>query len=96
MSASRNTTIESLLSSDIKADLLLLYHNSPGIIDTMDSVARRIGRTSSEIEADVKDLVNLGVLLKRSLGKSEVIYYDQKRDNEIQQIILNRLRTGGG
>jgi len=96
MSGSQNMRIESLLSSDIKADLLLLYHNSPGIIDTMDSVARRIGRTASEIEADVKDLINLGVLFKKSFGKFEVIYYDQNRDNEIQQIILKRLGAGGG
>jgi len=86
--------LDKLLSSDVKADLLSLFHKNPGLIDRMDSVARRIGRTASEIEADVKDLVDLGVLFKKRFGKSEVIYYDRRRDAEIQQIVSNLLKRG--
>jgi predicted transcriptional regulator len=81
-----------LLSSDTKADLLILFHNNPGLTDTIEGVARRIGRTASEIEADVKDLVDLGVLVKQRFGKLDVLSFDTNRDNQIQEIISNQLK----
>ncbi len=87
--------LDKLLSSDVKAELLMLFHNSPGLIDGLEGVARRIGRTASEIDADVRDLIDVGVLFKKGFSKSEVIYYDRKKDAEIQQIISNRLKREG-
>ena len=84
--------IDRLLSSDVKADLLALFHNNPGLVDRIEGVARRIGRVASDIEADVKDLINLGALSKKRIGRSEVIYCDRKSDMEIQQIVSNRLK----
>ena len=83
--------IDRLLSSDVKADLLALFHNNPGLTDSIDGLARRIGRAANEIEADVKELLDLGALSKRA-GKSEVIYCDRKNDMKIQQIVSNRLK----
>lgn len=62
-----------LLSSEVKADLLVLFHKNPGLIDSMDGVARRIGGRTNSIEADVKDLVDLGILRTKRIGRSEVI-----------------------
>ena len=84
--------IDRLLSSDVKADLLALFHNNPGLTDRIDGLARRIGRAASEIEADVKELIDLGALSKKRTGRSEVIYCDRKNDMEIQQIVSNRLK----
>lgn len=81
-----------LLSSDTKADLLMLFHNNPGLTDTIEGVARRIGRTASEIEADVKDLVDLGVLVKQRFGKLDVVSFDTNKDTQIQEIISNQLK----
>jgi predicted transcriptional regulator len=81
-----------LLSSDIKVDVLKLFHGSPGLIDTLDGIALRIGRKRSEIGEDVTALLELGVLLKKQIGKSEVIYFDTAKDSEIQEKIAERLR----
>ena len=84
-----------LLSSDTKADLLSLFHNNPGLIDSIEGVARRIGRTASEIEADVKDLVDLGLLVKKRFGKLDVVSFDTNKDKQIQEMILNQLKRRG-
>lgn len=81
-----------LLSSDTKADLLVLFHNNPGLIDSIEGVARRIGRTASEIEADVKDLIDLGLLAKERLGKLDVVSFDMTKDKQIQEIISNQIK----
>jgi predicted transcriptional regulator len=81
-----------LLSSESKADLLMLFHNNPGLTDSIEGVARRIGRTASEIEADVKDLVDLGLLVKERFGKLDAVSFDTNKDKQIQEIISNRLK----
>jgi len=96
MSAGKKT-IEDLLSSDIKGELVALFHRNPGLIDTADGVARRIGRRASAIQKDVADLVELGVLKMRRIGSAEVILLDRVRDREIQRIIasnIGRTKTG--
>lgn len=84
--------LDRLLSSEAKGDLLVLFHKNPGLIDTIDGVARRIGRIAQSIEADVKDLVELGVLRRKQIGRSEVIHLDRTRDREIQEIVADYLK----
>ena len=59
-------------------------------------MARRIGRTASEIEADVKDLIDLGVLVKERFGKLDAVSFDTNKDKQIQEIISNQLKMGAG
>jgi predicted transcriptional regulator len=81
-----------LLSSEVKADLLVMFHKNPGIMDTMDGVARRIGRTASVVEADVEDLVKLGLLRKKRIGKLEVVLLNREVDKKIQESITEHVR----
>jgi predicted transcriptional regulator len=88
--------LDMLLSSEVRAELLALFRKSPGLIDRMDGVARRIGRRASEIQADVRALSDLGILSRKRFGKSEVIYFNRNKDGEIQQTICKGLKRGGG
>jgi hypothetical protein len=81
-----------ILDSDIKSDLLTLFYNSPGVIDTMDGVAWRIGLQGKDIEKDVKELVEIGLLKVKRFSKNEVIFYQRSRDMEIQQILSHRFK----
>jgi predicted transcriptional regulator len=78
--------LQRLLSSEVKTELLTLFHANPGLVDTMSGVALRIGRTGKEVEGDVSDFVDLGLLMKRSLGSErlEVVQLNRTRDREIQ------------
>jgi len=84
-------TYSKLLSSDTQVDLFVLFHNNPGLSDTTEGVARRIGRTASEIEADVKDLVDLGLLVKERFGKLDVLSFNTNKDKQIQETISNQI-----
>ena len=81
-----------LFSTELKGDLLVLFHKNPGLIDTFDGVARRIGRTAKAIQEDVRDLVTIGILRTRQIGAHEVITFDPSKDDEIQENIVNRLK----
>jgi predicted transcriptional regulator len=85
---------QKLLGSDVKLEILALFHKNPELVDRIDGVSRRIGRDPGEIEAEVKDLVEIGVLHVETQQNSKVIYYDQKNQAEIENEISYRLMKG--
>jgi hypothetical protein len=87
-----NRLFEMLISTEVKGDLLVLFHKNPGLIDTYEGVARRIGRIAKSVEADVRDLVTLGILKVRQIGGREVLLFDRSRDRETQETIVNQLK----
>lgn len=86
-----------LLSSTTKGDLLLLFRKNPGLIDTYEGVARRIGKKSEGVRSDALDLVEIGVLSKKKVGQSDVLYLNREKDAEIQEAVgkyLKGLKSG--
>ena len=76
--------MEILLSSESKGELLMLFHKNPGIVDTVEGVARRIGKGKDEIEGDVKDLSEIGLLKIMNVGKLTLLSFSKEKDAEIQ------------
>lgn len=85
MGAERSV-IERLLDSEIKAELLILFHKNPGLQETVDGIARRLGRPTAQVEKEFQDLVKLGLL-----KKTEVYSYNAPGDQDIQRSILAEL-----
>jgi len=82
---------ERLLDTDTKADLLTLFHNNSGLSETPEQLARRLGRAPTEIQRELEDLVELGIL-----RKAEVYSFGMGRDKEIQDAISKQLALGEG
>jgi KaiC/GvpD/RAD55 family RecA-like ATPase len=80
---------ERLLDTDVKADLLTLFHNNATMSDTPEGLARKIGRTADEVQREVDDLVELGIL-----KKVEMYSFATDRDREIQDAISKQLVLG--
>jgi len=80
---------ERLLDTDVKADLLTLFHNQGNLQDTPDGLARRIGRSAAEVQRELEDLVELGIL-----KKVEMYSFGTERDKEIQDAISKQLALG--
>jgi hypothetical protein len=85
--------LSTLLGSEVRGDLLVLFHRNPGLIDTVDGVARRIGRTTVSVISEVRELLQLGVLKQKRIGTSEVVFLDRARDREILDSVANHLKT---
>lgn len=80
---------ERLLDTDVKADILTLFHNNAGLSETPDQLARRLGRNPTEVQRELEDLVGLGIL-----RKDEVYSFGLDRDKEIQDAISKQLALG--
>ena len=82
-----------ILSSDVKADLLIPFNKNPRLVDRTEGLARRIGRRPAEIGDDLQDLVDIGLLKKRQLRGSEEICYDPKRAAKIRELLSTYIST---
>jgi len=80
---------ERLLDTDLKADILTLFHNDPNMSDTAEELARKIGRNITDVQRELDDLSELGIL-----KKVEVYSFGLDRDREIQDAISKQLALG--
>jgi KaiC/GvpD/RAD55 family RecA-like ATPase len=80
---------ERLLDTDVKADLLTLFHNNAHLQETAEDLARKLGRSPADVQRELEDLVELGIL-----KKVEVYSFGVERDREIQDAISKQLALG--
>lgn len=90
MSPPRSDLLEKLIGSETKAELLMYFHDNPDSTDTIEGIAGKIRRSPKEIERDVSDLVELGLL-----QEVRVISFSKDRDQELQKEISQRLVSAG-
>ena len=88
---SAEQALATLLATEVRGDLLVLFHRNPGLVDTIDGVARRIGRTGTSIEGDVRELLRIGILKEKIIGTSQVILLDRLRDRQILESVASHL-----
>ena len=85
--------LSALLASEVRGDLLILFHKNPGLIDTVDGIARRIVRTTIAVVSDVRELLQLEVLRQKRIGASDVVFLDRAKDRELLESVANHLKT---
>ncbi len=78
--------IEKLIGSETKAELLMFSHENPDSTDTVEGIAKKIQRNPKEINVDVSDLVELGLL-----REVRTVSFNKGRDQELQREISKRL-----
>lgn len=79
--------LERLLGSDTKAELLTFFHGNPRNVDTLEGLAVRLGRKTAELERDLNELVEIGLLRER-----RIYSLDPDRDVTLQREISHELR----
>jgi len=80
---------EKLMGSEVKAELLILFHNEPEITDTLEGLAKRINKDAKTVKDDVEDLVELGLLTEVKLYS-----FNRDKDLELQGQISSQLAEG--
>ena len=87
---------KTLLASTSRADLLVLFHRNPGLIDTVEGIARRMGKKGKAIESDVSELAKSSILQKKKVGNSDVYFLNREKDRETQIDIASYITDLGG
>ena len=95
MNPDAKAILNTMISSTVGAELLILFHGNPGVVDTIEGVARRIGRRGTEVEPTLRDLIRLGTVRVQKIGNHEVVSLDKSRDTEIQAVLLRYFQDLG-
>jgi len=60
--------VRTTVDTFVKWDVVTYFHNNPHAADTAENIARVTGREAHEVETNLPDLVNAGVLESRAAG----------------------------
>src|SRR5437867_12573059 len=85
---SKADLIEKLIGSETKAELLMFVHENPESTDTVEGIANSIRRNPKEIDRDVSDLVERGLLKEVS-----TVAFNNATDQEMQEQITKQVMT---
>jgi hypothetical protein len=77
--------LKTTVNSFIKWDLVIFFFENPHTTDTIDNIARYIGRDAAVITPDLEDLVQAGVLEQHASGTLTV--YSLTKDTQIREKI---------
>jgi hypothetical protein len=77
--------LKTTVNSFIKWDLVIFFFENSHTTDTIDNIARYIGRDAAVIKNDLEDLVRSGVLEQHSAGNLTV--YSLTKDAQVREKI---------
>ena len=87
MPPSKKGALRKLLGSDTRAELLTFFHSNPRTADSLEGLAARVGRKPDEIEIDLTELVEIGLLREQ-----KIYSLDPDRDVTLQREISDDLK----
>ncbi len=84
------TFLKSGVNSFIKWDLVRFFHENSNTADTADDIARYAGRAPADIERELIELVETGILDQELVGEISVysLAADQATRELIEQFVL--------
>ncbi len=85
--------LNTLTESVTMMDLAMLFRENPGLIDTENGIASRIGLTSEKIREEIRKLVAINLLTSTSMGEKMYYRWNPIRDQELQCLVVSGLRS---
>jgi hypothetical protein len=80
------------IDSDLKAQVIVFYQNNPGVIETLEGLARRLGTNPDELRKNIAAHIQLGFLHEKKVGKQTVLVYDREQHGRIENFIAEELK----
>lgn len=91
--------MELWVASDLKVQTLVFFHDNPGVIETMEGLAKRLGTTVDQLRKELAGHIELGLIKQEKAGKFTILVFDRKREDDVQSAIaahLQRLAAAKG
>lgn len=80
------------VSTGLKVQIVVFFHDNPGVVETLEGLARRMGITTEALRQEIRDHVALGIIRERHVGDKTVLVYNKSKEQEIQDFITERLK----
>lgn len=80
------------MDDETKLMITVFYQKNPGIIETVEGLARRLGTTKEAIQAAIADHVSMGLLKEKKVRDKVVLVYNRQGREGIEDFIAEQLR----
>lgn len=84
--------MELWVASDLKVQVLVFYHDNPGVMETVEGLAIRLGTNVDALRKDIAGHVSLGLIQEKKAGPLSILVFDRKREGEVQAAIEAHIR----
>ena len=94
-----NQMLDLWVATDLKLQVIVFFRNNPGVIETIQGLAQRLGTSPEELTADIAGHIALGILRERRAGEAVILVYDRSREKEVKAMVEQEIRKrvqGGG
>lgn len=81
------------VASDLKVQLLAFYHDNPGVMETLQGLALRLGTNANALRKEISGHLALGLIKEQKAGPMTILVFDRKREGEVQGAIEQHIMT---
>jgi hypothetical protein len=85
--------LELWVATDLKVQVLVFYHDNPGVMETVEGLALRLGTNVEALRKDIAGHVSLGLIQEKKAGPLSILVFDRKREGEVQAAIEAHIRA---
>ncbi len=89
--ATLHGVFDGLTGSDLRVQILVFFHRNPGLVETAEGLARRMGANVAALRREIRPHVELGLVRERAIGSMVVLQFDRARQAEIEGSIERML-----
>lgn len=80
------------MDNETKLMITVFYRNNPGVIETLEGLAVRLGTTVEKLRDAISDHVSIGLLKERKVGGKTVLVYDRNMRKDMEAFIADEIR----
>ncbi len=80
------------MDDETKLLITVFFQQNPGVIETIEGLARRLGTTADAIREAVSDHIELGILREKEIGDKVVLVYDKGGRESIEDFISKAIK----
>lgn len=79
------------MDSELKLQVVVFFHNNPGVVETMEGLARRLGTNVEVLRKEIADHIRMGILTERPAGDKMVLVYNRENEDDVRAFIARTL-----
>ncbi len=80
------------MDNETKLMITVFFRNNPGVIETLEGLAVRLGTTPDALRDAIADHVSIGLLKERKVGDKTVLVYDRDMRMDMEAFIAEEIK----
>lgn len=81
------------VDSDLKIQTVVFFHNNPGVVESIEGLALRLGTTVHALRKEIADHIRVGLLRELPAGGMTILVYNRAKQDEVRRFVEQALHA---